>query len=172
MDKPESPEETVARLERIRPEERTKAERAALNSAKYEVERAEAARGGRHSSPAAIQSPLARTREDSTPGDPETMRAKLPALVMSRVHSAMLDLADVPPKDRASILSLGAKLSGLLAAQESEDPPPFLFRGWEALPAVAPAGFEPPPCEKCGCRSVGPTQAVVVIANPADEPEK
>lgn len=74
------------------------------------------------------------------------VRSRLPSLVLSRVHEAMADLADVPPKDRASILSLGARLSGLLSAQEHEDPPAFVFRGWDGAAPVAMPGS----CPSCG----------------------
>lgn len=158
--KPESPAETVARLEAIRAEDRTRPQNKALNRARaalLEIERADAMRErarkreeGLASLVAASEhkrtATVARARGgEYTPAD----RAKMGERVLAQLDAALDDLGNADPKDRASILSLAAKLSGLLAAERTEDVP-FIFRGWTRAPMpVLPAGVVAP-CPACG----------------------
>lgn len=153
--KPETPAETVARLEAIKPECLTQAEASALNRARNAVRQAKGAKGGSASTGGAGS--VSRTRE-YTPAD----RAKMGERVLAQLDAALDDLGNADPKDRASILSLAAKLSGLLASERTEDVP-FVFRGWTRAPLpVLPQGVTAP-CPACGqaLPTVPPEAAVI-----------
>lgn len=90
--------------------------------------------------------PPAPPKDDGAPE--ETVRARLARQVLVTLDATMAELGSADPKDRASILSLAAKVSGMLATDTEGETRPFTLRGFapcEPEPVAPVPGEGGPP---------------------------
>lgn len=144
---------TVARIEAIRAEDRTKEQNRALGRAKAAVREEERKRPRGQTveapPPASARAGAGARDARSVPAsDAPVDRLAMAETVLRELHASLGELSAYAPKDRASILSLCAKLSGMLDAKPGEAPP-FLFRGFEVPEVRIPTGAEPWTCPAC-----------------------
>ncbi len=151
--RPESPAETVARIERIPAEERTKPQASALAKARtavLQIEREGLLRAA--SAPPVGRS--ARAREDSTPGrssdDLPTVTARIRDNIAREVDSLLANSVGLETSDRVKVLTAAARVTGFADSDDNGAPPPFASRGFVQPAVTLPTGAEPWTCGACG----------------------
>lgn len=177
-DAPESPAQTVARLERIPAEERTKPQASALAKARTAVLQIER-EGLLRAASAPPVGVAARAREDSTPGrssdDLPTVTARIRDNIAREVDSLLANSVGLDTSDRVKVLTAAARVTGFADSDDAGQPAPFVSRGFVQPPVSIPTGAEPWVCGTCGAlhspggpvpadaRVVETTQPVVVV---------
>lgn len=103
---PETPEQTVARLERIGAEHRTRAQDRALDraTARVEAARARASEG--------CTDPIHPSAIASAASSPAKVRDEIRAGTLATVAAMLRDA--LPPRERLAVADLGARVSGLV----------------------------------------------------------